>query len=1288
MTETDLNMKKLTVTTLLIILGAALSWGQTMTWIDVTDTYITNPRYDNNNLSGWSGTTLGAVGQKENAEHYQKTYNTYQTLTGLKAGSYRLSLDAFYRMGSADNDYQLYSSGDYASYQHATLYAASSEGEVTAAIAPASSGKTSSSLGGGTSRVGWRYYIPNNMEAAYYWFEAGYYDNSLQCTVGSDGKLTIGIRKTETISGDWTCIDNWKLEYYGKLTKATYISLNASALTLVPYETRQLTATVLPKDATYPTVTWSSSNSSVATVASDGTVTAVATGTATITATAVDGSGVKTSCKVTVEQGATATSENIVINEIMAANLDVYRDPSTNFGSWVELYNPTDKGVTLGGLYVSNDIMNLRQHRLASDYGALGAKGYAILHFDHYEVYTKAAIRQIDDKLDAAGGTIIISDGTTILAQQDYPAAVSRTSYARLEDGASQWGTTYLPSPGYSNAVNGGYATQQLDAPAITPDGQLFTGTLNVTVTIPAGATLRYTTDGSVPTMTNGETSADGTFQINETTCFRFRLYQDGYLPSKVLARTFIYNNGNEPFPIISIITDPESLFDSDYAIFSYSDYGRPGNGQSTNYNANMSWDRPVNFEYITTDNECVVNQECDFSACGGWSRAYSPHSFKLKAGKEYDGDNYFGYQFFGEKPFLKHKTLQIRNGGNDYYCRIKDAAMQQVIARSGMYVEYQSWQPVHVYINGKAYAVLNMREPNNKHYAYANYGIDTDLMDQFEMCPDSGYVQKEGTVDAFNRWYELSADAASASTYEEICRLVDIDEYANYMAVEFNACSTDWPQNNVKGFRSTDDGRFRFVLFDLDFTLGTSTPLTTFFDKQNYTFDRLYGYDWSTGTNLDNTRQTKEIKFVTIFRNMLANDTFRKKFIDAYCLVGGSVLTPERVSDIVSDVAATLSLGGYVSPSGSAQSLINGFTSSRQEKLITHLKSISEMKLSGVTAQKVTLKSNIDGAAILVNGQEVPTGSFAGQLFAPVVLKAKAPAGYTFAGWQTTDGSGNTSVATTDTVYTLPTTGSQTLTAVWEKNEGLDTGDGMVPVKINEVSPANDMYVNEYTKKDDWIELYNTTDVDIDAAGLFLSDNAKKPEKYQITAVDGVSTTIPAKGYLVVWCSKRTPVTQLHASFKLGNDDGSLVVLTAGDDFAAANAKLYAAYPDCPKAFADTLHYGVTAIDQTVGRYPDGASDYYVMHHPTIAKANSMQQSDTFYAEDYANSVAYIIGDVDNDGKVTMADAKAVMRYYVGLITAGADFNEKAADVNGDGVINTADANAIANMCNGTADK
>ena len=82
--------------------------------------------------------------------------------------------------------------------------------------------------------------------------------------------------------------------------QVTDVELDITQKALNVGDTFTLTATVKPDNATDKSVTWSSSNTSVATVDENGVVTAVSEGTATITATASN--GVEASCTVTVKQ--------------------------------------------------------------------------------------------------------------------------------------------------------------------------------------------------------------------------------------------------------------------------------------------------------------------------------------------------------------------------------------------------------------------------------------------------------------------------------------------------------------------------------------------------------------------------------------------------------------------------------------------------------------------------------------------------------------------------------------------------------------------------------------------------------------------------------------------------------------------------------------------------------------------------------------------------------------------------------------------------------------------------
>lgn len=1342
-----------TIRLLLSVLIALPLTLHAQSWIDITDAYIANPNFDNNTTQGWTYTSNASSQSTgyEAMEFWNGTFNIYQTVN-VPNGKYRLSVQAYYR--TTDNGYAYNSYTNGSEELTALLYANDSQVPVVSIYSERLSENYANACW--STRSGREtYYFPNGMVSGAYCFESGMYNNSVETEV-TDGTLTIGIINETYMNSNWCMMDNFKLEYYGKKTLVEEITLSHATLSLIEGEKRQLKATVVPANATYQKLAWVSEDEEIALVDQNGVVTANGAGSTLIYAMATDGSDIAAECEVTVKSAA-PTAESLIINEIQSSNIDMFVDPSFNYGAWVELYNPTDTPVSLRGLYVSDDADNLTKHQLKHA-AVLPAKGYHVIWFDHY--HHKYAPTQVNFKLDFDGGTIYISnrDGE-VIASQDFPMAIPRTSYARTADGTGEWNRTAQPTPGKSN-LSSSFTDERLEAPVVDTDGKLFTTPFTAKVTIPAGTTLRYTTDGTTPTLTNGETSNNGRFSVNGTTTYRFRLFQEGKLPSQVVTRSYIYMDKEYTLPVISVVTDPINLYDDSLGVYVKGVNGRTGNGQSTPCNWNMDWDRPVNFEYITPEGGMVVNQEVDFAMCGGWSRAWEPHSFKLKAGKIYEGLNSIDYPFFDNKPYLKHKTLQIRNGGNDTGSRIKDAALQEIVHRSGLDVDGQSTQPVVHFINGEYKGMLNMREPNNKHFAYANYGIDTEEMDQFEMSPDSGYVQMEGTRDAFLEWYDLSADAADEDTYEAIRNLVDIDEYINYMAVEFYLGGTDWPQNNIKGFRPRiENGRFRFVMFDLDGTFATTNTFNTFEGKQNYTFDYIYDM---------NGRFTEEIEMVTIFLNMLSNDSFRKQFIDTYCLVAGSVFEPSRCNAIIDEMAArtasTLAYEGQ-SPYNTANSLKSSL-SNRQNNMINTLVDYWRMGLTASMKQSVSIDANIADAPLRLNDMAIPTSKFDGTLFGPITVRAEEVAGYRFAGWSSKstvvqqtlisrgstwkyydqgsmDGKNWTAVSysanswnsgdaplgyytsdanngrgyntildygtdagnkrptyyfrqnftlpaapAADDVFTLnytvddgmvvyvngteaarylmpdgtisydsyastyandnPDNGSITLpaslfkkgtnviaievhnnnntstdiyldaelqrstistsgsiistdneykisgnaelTAVYEPLTEEEEGTaGNHPVRINEISADNSIYVNEYYKKNDWIELYNTTGEAIDVAGMYLSDNLEKPTKYQIEGDDAASTLIEPYGYLIIWADKLMTFTQLHASFKL-DTEGGYVVLTAADE-----------------SWRDVIYYEPHLGTESVGLYPDGSYDVYIMSKPTIGKPNTI---------------------------------------------------------------------------------
>lgn len=878
----------------------------------------------------------------------------------------------------------------------------------------------------------------------------------------------------------------------------------------------------------------------------------------------------------------------IVINELMASNAGAVMSPATNFDSWVELYNPSQQNINLAGMYLCDDAEHSWQ--MPVNIGTIPAKGFKIVWLGSNDIKSN----QAPFKLDCDGGVITLKDKNgTVIDNLQYPSSMSRTAYARTTDGGSDWGWTSTPTPEASNST-AIFASERLDAPVVDKGSTIFKNSLSVKVTIPEGARLMYTTDGSLPAAPKSGTdykgteatkeSKDGRFTFNNTTNLTLRLYKNGYLPSVPVTRSYIKTNSNYSLPIISIVgdkkyfTDPKIGLDCD---------GDGTNGKVANYtggqprNYAQEWDRPVNFSYISPDGEMLFNQDANIKISGGYTRTQKYRSFKLKASKVFDGQNYYNYPFFAQKPFNRNKTLLIRNGGNDIWrhnARFFDPALETIIQRSGIDLDVQSYVPVIEYVNGQLRGVFNMREPNNDDFAYANWGYDDEEIDAFE-----NLTIKNGDAIAIKRIFELGKQASKQDAYEELQTLLDIDEFTNYMAATFFLYNDDWPDNNIKAYRSRNDGRYRFISFDLDYAFkgcwndSESNPFTNFAKFKN--------------DNAPRTSYNKDI--VNLFLNLLNNADYRQKFITTYCLMGGSVFEPSIATDIIDELLekvkpmCQLMKQQYINdghdPDRAAATIKNNLNG-RASTMADYMKQFSAFGLSSTAKRSVELTTNTDGATLTVNGIIVPYAYFKGYLFGTFNLEAKAPAGYRFICWKKS----GTQYSTKASISVTGTSAIKLQACFKALTDAEKATQGLTPVRINEVSAANGIHVNEYFKRNDWVELYNTTDTPIDIAGMYLSDNEKKPLKYQISKGDSqAATTIPAHGYLIVWCDKLESQEQLHAPFKLDAEGGS-VLLTAADE-----------------SWSDRLDYTVHQADQTVGRYPDGGHDVFVMNVPTIAQSN-----------------------------------------------------------------------------------
>ena len=598
-------------------------------------------------------------------------------------------------------------------------------------------------------------------------------------------------------------------------------------------------------------------------------------------------------------------AQDLVINELMQSNIECIMDDINEFpDSWVELYNPTDAAINLKDYKISNKNKANKAWQLPNK--TVAAKSYVVIYCDKEGKEDNRL--HADFRLESGkDGNLYLFKGSEVVDKLEAMAKMPApdVAYGRKTDGADEWGYQLTATPGKANCGEICNAKHILGAPVFSQNGRVVKGSSTIKVELslpedaPEGAVIRYTTNGSEPTISS--TKYTSAINISSTKVIRAKVFCNGWLSPMSSAQSYIFHPRSMTVPIFSVQTNDKYLNDSKIGLFA--------NNNSKEDKRLHDWRRPVNIEMFTAEGEeSVFNQLSETRIQGGQSRANALKSMVFYANKRFDPDHkQFQYEFFpDQKPGVKKfKSFSLRDGGNDFGdLYFRDLIIQRTMAKN-VDLDWQAGHTAVLYINGEYMGMLNIRERSNEDNIYSNYnGLeDLDLLEIAHEKVDNvdQFIEelKEGTDDfyqAFKAFY--SEKGHTLAEYEE---WLDVNEYLNVIVMNFFYGNIDFPGNNIVFWRPNDDAevdlpkKFRVIVKDTDFGLGL-------YGRQNSynTIKLLYDPNSDSGSAWAFTEPATRL-----LKNMLENPDILKMFIDKCCIFMGDFMNGKGTGETIDLIKA-----------------------------------------------------------------------------------------------------------------------------------------------------------------------------------------------------------------------------------------------------------------------------------------------------------------------------------------------------------------------------------------------
>lgn len=305
---------------------------------------------------------------------------------------------------------------------------------------------------------------------------------------------------------------------------------------------------------------------------------------------------------------------------------------------------------------------------------------------------------------------------------------------------------------------------------------------------------------------------------------------------------------------IVSVWGDEEELFSDESGLFvrgnqfkQYMEEHPDVDILNTIIPANYFSDREIAVRGVIMDRSgnLILSQKCGLNIYGNVSRAKNQKSFRLTARYLYDDLNEFVYPFlpqFTNKnngEILKYKKLSFHNSGNDNGYGFIRTELCSELARQAGFPDVLAAKSATVYINNRYMGAYWLQNAFGEEYFEEKYGkyegemvILEGGMDHMAVSEDDTSKQRyAGEYNEFCSWL-LHADVQDDAVWKRVTDTIDVENFLQYVAIEYYVNNHDWPHNNVKVYRyvsgdggydevSVFDGRYRYLLYDMDYGMG-----------------------------------------------------------------------------------------------------------------------------------------------------------------------------------------------------------------------------------------------------------------------------------------------------------------------------------------------------------------------------------------------------------------------------------------------------------------------------------